>query len=70
MPQRGVYDAEELTSRAAPLAPDATASQLEQGLRRPGVPRALFDEAQAEQVLWQEFRAHNASVNVALTEVL
>jgi hypothetical protein len=34
------------------------------------VPRVLFDEAQAEQALWQEFRTHDASLNTALTEAL
>jgi hypothetical protein len=43
---------------------------LEQGLRHPGVPHALFDEAQAEQAPWQEFRTHDASLNSALTETL
>jgi hypothetical protein len=44
-------------------------TQLEQGLRRPGVPRALLDEVQDEQALWQEFRDHSA-FNVALAEAL
>jgi hypothetical protein len=43
---------------------------LEQGLRRPGVPHTLLDEAWAEQALWQEFHAHDASLNAALTEAL
>jgi hypothetical protein len=34
------------------------------------IPRALLDEAQAEQALWQEFRDHGASINNALTEAL
>jgi hypothetical protein len=34
------------------------------------VSRALLDEAQAEQALWQEFRDHGASINNALTEAL
>jgi hypothetical protein len=34
------------------------------------VPRALLDEAQAEQALWQEFRDHDTFINNALTEVL
>jgi hypothetical protein len=34
------------------------------------VPRALLDEVQAEQALWQEFREHDASLNSALTEAL
>jgi hypothetical protein len=34
------------------------------------VPRALLDEAQAEQPLWQEFRDHSAPINNTLTEAL
>jgi hypothetical protein len=30
------------------------------------VPRALLDEVQAKQALWQEFRDHDASLNVTL----
>jgi hypothetical protein len=70
MLQRTTHDAEASTSFAVPLAPDAAASQLEQGLRCLGVPRALFDEAQAKQALWQECHAHDASLNAALTEAL
>jgi hypothetical protein len=33
-------------------------------------PPARFDEARAEQVLWQEFRDHSASINNALNEAL
>jgi hypothetical protein len=43
---------------------------LEQELHHPGVPRSLLDEVQAEQVLWQEFHDHGASLNVALAEAL
>jgi hypothetical protein len=31
---------------------------------------AYFNEAQAEQALWQEFRDHGASLNNALNEAL
>lgn len=68
--QRPVHDAEASTSRTAPPASDATPSRLEEELRHPGVPQSLPDEARAERVLWQEFRAHVTSFNVALTEVL
>jgi hypothetical protein len=34
------------------------------------VPLALFNEAQAEQALWQEFRDHSASLNNTVNEVL
>jgi hypothetical protein len=32
--------------------------------------RALLDEVQAEQALWQVFREHGTSLNAALTEAL
>jgi hypothetical protein len=34
------------------------------------VPPAHFNEVQAEQALWQEFRDHGASLNNALNEAL
>jgi hypothetical protein len=51
MSQRPEHDAEASTSRTAPPAADVAVSQPEQGLRAPGVPHALLDEAQAEQAL-------------------
>jgi hypothetical protein len=42
----------------------------EEGLHRAGAPPTHFDEAQAEQVLWQEFRDYDTSINNALTEAL
>jgi hypothetical protein len=57
-------------SRAAPPVPDIVVSQPDQGLCHPRLSRALLDEAQAEQALWQEFRDHGASINNALTEAL
>jgi hypothetical protein len=50
--------------------PDVVVAPPEQGLRRADVPSAHFNEAQAEQALWQEFRDHNISINNALTEAL
>jgi hypothetical protein len=70
MSQRPTHDAEVSTSRATVLAPDVVASQPEQRLRRPSVPHALLDEAQAEQAMWQEFRDHDASISNALTKAL
>jgi hypothetical protein len=58
------------TSRAALPALGAAVSQPEQGLRRPGVSRALLDEAQAKQALWQEFCDHGASLNNAITKAV
>jgi hypothetical protein len=34
------------------------------------VPPTYFNEAQAEQTLWQEFRDHEASLNNVLIEAL
>jgi hypothetical protein len=34
------------------------------------MPPAHFDEAQAEQAQWQEFRDHGTSINNVLTEAL
>jgi hypothetical protein len=70
MSQHPVHDTEASTSHAAPPAFDIAVSHLEQGLRRSGEPPALFNEAQAEEALWQEFRNNDASINNALTEAL
>jgi hypothetical protein len=70
MSQRPAHDAEASTSRAALPALGVVDSQPEQGQRHHGVLRALLDEAQAEQALWQEFRDHGTSLNNALTEAL
>jgi hypothetical protein len=43
---------------------------LEQEREPAGAPPAYFNEAQAEQALWQEFRDHGASLNNALDEAL
>jgi hypothetical protein len=43
---------------------------LEQELEPASAPPAHFNEAQAEQALWQEFRDHRASLNNALNEAL
>jgi hypothetical protein len=44
--------------------------ELEQERERVGAPPTHFVTAQAEQVLWQEFRDHGASLNRALNEAL
>jgi hypothetical protein len=64
------HDAGASTSHAAPPAPDAAVAHPEHRLRYAGAPPAHFDEAQAEQALWQEFRDYGASINNALTEAL
>jgi hypothetical protein len=42
----------------------------EQERERASVLPAYFNEAQAEQALWQEFRDHGVSLNNALNEAL
>jgi hypothetical protein len=66
MSQRPAHNTEASTSCIMPLAPDATVSQLEQGRCHPGVLHALFDEAQADQALWQKFRTQGAVVWTSL----
>jgi hypothetical protein len=44
--------------------------RLEQEREPASAPPAYFNEAQAEQALWQEFRDHRASLNNALNEAL
>jgi hypothetical protein len=52
MLQHSTHDAKASMSRTASPAADVAVSQLERGLRHPGVPHAPLDEAQVEQVLW------------------
>jgi hypothetical protein len=70
MSQCSTHNAEASTSRAVRPASDVVVARPEQGRGHAGVPTAHFDEAQAEQALWQEFRDHGASINNALTEAL
>jgi hypothetical protein len=42
----------------------------EQGREHASASPAHFNEAQAEQALWQEFRDHNASLNNLLNEAM
>jgi hypothetical protein len=70
MSQRPAHDTKASTSQAAPPASDVTVSQPEQGLHHPSALPTLFDDAQAEQALWQEFRDRGASIKNALTEAL
>jgi hypothetical protein len=70
MPQRPVHDAEASSSRAILPAPNVVVAHPEQERGHAGAPPAHFDEAQAEQALWKEFRDHDASINNALREAL
>jgi hypothetical protein len=65
-----VHDTEVSTSRATPLTSVIALSELERGMHRVGMPKGLLDEARAERTPWQEFRAHGASLNIALTKAV
>jgi hypothetical protein len=70
MSRRLTHGAEASSSRAGLPAPDATVARLEQEREPTSAPSAYFNEAQAKQALWQEFRDHGASLNNALNEAL
>jgi hypothetical protein len=70
MARHPAHDAGASTSHAASPVPDAAVVRPEQELRHAGAPVAHFDEAQAEQALWQEFQDYDAWINNALTEAL
>jgi hypothetical protein len=55
MSQRPAHDAEASSSRAVLPAPDVIVARPKQECGHAGAPLAHFDEAQAEQALWQEF---------------
>jgi hypothetical protein len=61
----------EASSSCAGLpTPNIAVVGLEQEREPAGVPPTYFNEAQAEQALWQEFRDHGASLSNALNEAL
>jgi hypothetical protein len=70
VPRRRMHGVESLSSRAGLPAPNTTVMHLEQGREPAGAPPTYFNEAQAEQALWQELRDHRASLNNALNESL
>jgi hypothetical protein len=51
-------------------ASNTTVAGPEQERERASAPPAYFNEAQAEQALWQEFQDHGASLNNVLNEAL
>jgi hypothetical protein len=53
-----------------PPAPNTSVARPEQERERASAPPAYFNEAQAEQALWHEFRDHGASLNNTLNEAL
>jgi hypothetical protein len=55
MTRRPTCGVEALSSRAVPPAPDVVVARLEQERGHIGAPPAHFNDAQAEQALWQEF---------------
>jgi hypothetical protein len=70
MPQCSAHDAEASSPRAVLPAPDVVVAPPVQEPGHAGVPPAHFDEAQAKQPLWQEFRDHDASINNTVNEAL
>jgi hypothetical protein len=70
MPRKPTHGAKASSSRAGIPAPDATVARLEQEREPASAAPAHFNEAQAEQALWQEFCVHDASINNALNEAL
>jgi hypothetical protein len=70
MSQRPARGAEASSSHAVLPTPGVVVAPPEQERGHTDAPPAHFDEAQAEQALWQEFRDHDASINNALNEAL
>jgi hypothetical protein len=70
MPRQLTHGAEALSSRTGLPTPDVAITRPEQEQGHASAPPAHFDEAQAEQAMWQEFRDHNASLNNTLNEAL
>jgi hypothetical protein len=70
MSRHPTHAIEASSSRAALPAPDAVVVRPEQERGHTSAPPAHFDEAQAELVLWQEFRDHGAMLNNTLNEAL
>jgi hypothetical protein len=70
VPRWLTHNAEPSSSRAGLPALNTAVVRLEQEREPAGAPPAYFNEAQAEQALWQEFRDHGASLNNTLHEAL
>jgi hypothetical protein len=70
MSGRPAHGAEASSSRATLPASDGITECTEQEQEHVNAPPAHFADAQAEKVLWQEFRDHGASLNRALNDVL
>jgi hypothetical protein len=70
MQGRPAHGAEASSPRTVPPAPDAVVARPEQERGHTGASLVHFDEAQADQALWQEFRDHATSLNNTLNEAL
>jgi hypothetical protein len=70
MSRHPMHGAEASSSCAALYAPDGTVARPEQERELASAPPAHFNEAQVEQVLWQEFLDHGSSLNNMLNEAL
>jgi hypothetical protein len=70
LPRHPTHGTEASLSRAGLPAPDVAIAHPEQEQGRASLQPTHFDEAQAEQVLWQEFRDHDASLNNTANEAL
>jgi hypothetical protein len=70
VPRRRTHGAEASLSRAGLPALNTAVVGLEQEREPAGAPPAYFNEARADQALWQEFQDHGASLNNALNEAL
>jgi hypothetical protein len=70
MSGRSADGAKASSSCAVLLASDGTTAHPKQEQERVDVPPAHFADAQAEQVLWQEFCDHDTSLNRALNKAL
>jgi hypothetical protein len=70
VPRKPTHSAEASSSRAVLPAPDVTVARPEQEREHTSTPSAHFNDAQADQALWQEFQDHDASLNNALNEAL
>jgi hypothetical protein len=70
VPRQPAHDAKAPSSRVVLPASDVTVACPEQEWERASAPPAHFNDAQAEQALWKEFRDHGASLNNTLNEAL
>jgi hypothetical protein len=70
MPRQPTHDTEASSSCAGLPAPDVTVARAGKEQEHASAPPAHFNEAQAEQALWQEFRDDDASLNNMLNGVL